>query len=99
MDSCARFRRAVPTRTHQLRPLPPRHTNTRRYTHWCQRAFATNELLLGYKVDVGLYNALVPDEWEEPDLGADIGYLVLMSAATAALALAMTVGLFRDQQR
>jgi hypothetical protein len=69
------------------------------YTHWAQRAFATNELLLGYKVDRALYDALVPDEWMSPDFYADIGYLIVMAALTAALALALTVGLFRDQQR
>jgi hypothetical protein len=69
------------------------------YTHWAQRAFAANELLLGYKVERSLFNALVPSEWEDPDFAADVGYLVVMSVLTAALALALTVGLHRDKQR
>lgn len=69
------------------------------YTHWAQRAFATNELLLGYSVTRELYDTLVPEEWESPDFHADVGYLFAIAALTALLALALTVGLNRDKQR
>ena len=69
------------------------------YTHYAQRAFATNELLWGFKVDLDLYNALVPDEWESPDFAADIGYMAVMALLTCALALALTLGLHSEQQR
>ena len=69
------------------------------YTRWAQRAFVTIELVHGYGLSASEYDAFVTPEWVRPDWRADLGCLGAFAAATAGIALALTMLLHRDRQR